>query len=374
MGLKHLQSSIFDWKNADLKRKYENFSSAYFFNIEQFVSQAIRIDEVPCLPFVRNGVIDFHFSNMACTYFHQVSSFVDTVKTLSPLYEYSEHLKVFVSSCQQIGLLNEGVDLNWGNICAGNSHLTQLNGKTTIAADIFNKLVYEMRMQAKSQQVLARIYTREKEADERYAEYCKYVDALFRCCDRLVVLRVDLFYQQEFSAKKTAQDAIRDLNHLVANRRCNFIFQFMLGYIVKLEYGVEKGIHFRAIFFFDGTERINATPVQFAQDIGEYWTHQITQGQGEYWNGHAKTNTVEKLNPLRVGGVNYYNANTQESLKRRELPYLCKISQYIRPKFAPNIRLLRRGSFPKMHSKKLKKHQQERLAQTCCPELVQKPL
>lgn len=167
-------------------------------------------------------------------------------------------------------------------------------------------------------------------------------------CARIVVLRVDLYYQKEYWDRINAQDAVADLDRLLENNRCNTLFRHRLGYIAKLEYGIEKGLHFHLVFFFDGSRRDGAKDIYLAQQIGEYWVNVITKGRGDYWNVNAHRHEYERKDIRGIGLINAHQIAQINNLKELVVGYLCKSSQFIRPKIGPDIRLIRRGNLPKM--------------------------
>ena len=109
---------------------------------------------------------------------------------------------------------------------------------------------------------------------------------------RLVLVRVDLFYEKQYGDSIDVFDMTNDLDRLFGNARHNSLFAFMKGYIVKLEYGVDKGIHAHALLFFDGSKRNNSSHIQLAKEIGEYWINMITKGRGAYWNVNANADQL----------------------------------------------------------------------------------
>lgn len=81
----------------------------------------------------------------------------------------------------------------------------------------------------------------------------KYIDALQANHSKMNVVRVDLAYKKPYSSDVTLDEATKDLNRLLNNRRSKpLIFEDNIGYIVKKEYTEDKGVHLHAIFMFDG--------------------------------------------------------------------------------------------------------------------------
>ena len=141
-------------------------------------------------------------------------------------------------------------------------------------------------------------------------------------------------------------DMQKDLTHLFENQRGNPLFKTMKGYIVKIEYGVAKGPHIHVIVFLDGSRRMNASDIHFAEEMGKYWVATVTKGRGAYWNVNDNADHYEKLGRRGIGVINWYETELRSNLKF-VIGYLCKVDQFIKPKWGPNVRLFRRGLFPK---------------------------
>jgi len=336
------------------KRKYFSF---LFAELQSFLDELVSDATIPFVPRActnRGGAYDFTL--FAQRYFTQVPAFLKIVERLPSQNRYSEHIEVFIACCQEMGLLAQ--TLPWNDIWDAPS-LPQPQFGGISAAELFNLLVAKLRERCLSQKTKARALKRRSEANERAVEYASYVDALFRICARLAVLRIDLEYRKEFKDLITIQEAIADLNRFFNNQRHNSLFADQLGFIVKLEYGVLKGLHFHLILFFDGSKRDGRRDVNLAQDIGEYWKKVVKHGRGCYWNINANKAEYERRGLLGIGVINAWERNLVKNLKHRVVGYLCKSTQFvsIRPPeelhSKRKIKTIRRGKFPVEPPKKL---------------------
>ncbi len=324
-------------------KKFSNFKYAsYLAHVECFIEDVVRDDAIP---FVRRYTgtdrISHDRNRLTDAYFKLIPIFIETVGFLSPKYEYNEHITLFADCCGAMGLRH---DMYYWGICEqvpalGNPHIDLLTG-----AEIYNALVARIRQEWKARDVKLKIYNRRKESRERYAEYCKYADSLFEKYARLLVIRLDVFYQKQLAAAPDVHAVVADLNRLLNNRRSNTLFYAMCGYIAKIEYGIEKGIHIHLIYFFDGSKRNNSSHVHLAQEIGEYWVSTITKGCGAYWNCNAEASAYESRGRRGIGIVNHYDEKARANLSY-VIRYLCKTDQYLRPKIGAKVRLIRRGDF-----------------------------
>lgn len=340
-----LQDSLFDPIELQTKKISSKSYANTLASLECFVDELLSNDEIPFVASIGGiGRKDYLANSLAHQYFIRIPSFIDAINMLSTNYYYSERINVFIDCCQSIGLLK--ISLEWKNIWSDPKKNDARFGGIS-AADIFNNLVQKIRDEWKIKNLQTKVNARKKDANSRCIEYCNYVDALFDNCGRLVVLRIDLYYKKEYSNDINVSDITNDLNHLFENKRCNSIFDFMKGYIAKLEFGIDKGIHYHVLFFFDGSERNNHRHIHLAEEIGEYWVDIITKGRGDYWNVNDKAIRYDELGKRGIGVINWNETNLIKNLKYI-VEYFCKVDQFIRPKFGSKVRLLRRGNFPKV--------------------------
>lgn len=186
------------------------------------------------------------------------------------------------------------------------------------------------------------------ESQKNHDEYSSYVDNLFSCHSRLVVIRVDLFYKPDIASFQSFETAKEDLATLHNNARRNLVFRDLEGYVTKVEYGLKKKVHIHAFFFFNGHTRLGRSDVYLAQQIGEYWKNTVTKGRGEYWNCNHKKE--QKYRYVGIGLVTAKDDLKQQYLKRA-LEYLCKKeTQVIKPRDKPQAKALTRGDLRNKNS------------------------
>lgn len=101
------------------------------------------------------------------------------------------------------------------------------------------------------------------------------------------------------------------LNKLKWNKRV--ILKDMVGYAWKVEYGIDKGIHYHLILLFNGNKVMN--DYYYATQLGELWM-EITNGCGVYFNCSVdKLSRYGDSNALKVtrrdeDRTNLYNATS----------------------------------------------------------------
>jgi hypothetical protein len=181
-----------------------------------------------------------------------------------------------------------------------------------------------------------------REAERNLKRCIIYIDEMFNRWSRLVIIRIDLSYKKELVVE--FDELENDLKTLHTNRRHNSLFSDLCGYILKIEYGLEKKLHVHVLLFFNGHKRLGNADSYIAQQIGEYWV-EVTNGGGTYWNCNANKT---KYHHIGIGLVEAYDTNKRENLLKA-VAYLCKKEiQVIKPRDKPKTKLLRKGQLPKM--------------------------
>lgn len=349
---RELSPSLFDASKSALPWFIADLNARVLSQLECFIDDLLIDNSIPFVPrFGDSGRRrQFDWSALASNHFSRLPAYIDVVNMLSGEYDYNEHITVFRSCVEAMGLHQQKFDWHIPFIAASETY-PQFGGQT--AAELFNAFVFRVRTECRTTKIKSKIRRRREDAEETFIEKARYVDAWFDVCARLVAVRVDLYYRKELFGQVSAQQAIDDLNHLVFNHRCNAIFAHKKAYIAKLEYGVDKGLHFHVLYLFDGSHRKPSSHVHFAKEIGEYWVNTITKGRGDYWNCNAHFRDYEKKGILGIGEINAHETHLRDNLKNRVIRYMCKSSQFLKPKAARGFKLIRSGQFPKVGGKKL---------------------
>lgn len=272
-------------------------------------------------------------------YFRSIPDFIRVVCMLSDLYTYNEHINVFKACCERLGLMDR--KFSW--LTLRTASLDSRSPET-----VFIKLVRMVREECLASSIRLAVAKRRHEAWERFEDYCDYFDACFNKHARLVFIRVDLYYQSGSADQITAQQATDDLDHMLENRRHNTVFRGWVGYVAKLEYGVQKRLHWHLLVIFDGRTRDGASHVDIARKIGEYWKKRVTNGRGAYWNCNASSKDYLQRNICGIGPISYADMHLRQNLELEVLNYLTKTTQLLRPKFGKDVKTIRRGQFPKV--------------------------
>jgi hypothetical protein len=187
-----------------------------------------------------------------------------------------------------------------------------------------------------------------KVIQQNYDSAVDYVNSLFEVHSKLQVLRLDLSYRKEVANTLTIDDAKKDIQHLLNNRRSKpSLFSDCVGHIWKLETTEEKGPHFHTAFFYDGSKILH--DAHWAGKIADYWKDRITNGRGIAFNCNAKKGEYQKVG---IGQISHSDGEKRSNLVTEVLPYLTKTDQGIDAAKSGNDRCFGRGIAPKRTTKK----------------------
>ena len=174
-----------------------------------------------------------------------------------------------------------------------------------------------------------------------FQQLVSYVNGLFAIHSRLVIIRLDLKYNADFSSQTDLQQAQTDFSRFYGNMRNNSLFNDMVGYIWKLEEGEQGGYHYHCVFFFTNAHMLNHS--YYGEVIGQYWQNVITKGRGSYFNCN-RADYINRLSTPAIGVINHYDEEKRLGLIHI-VAYLCKDEQSLANK-PFKTRVMGRGQLP----------------------------
>lgn len=206
-------------------------------------------------------------------------------------------------------------------------------------ASMANNYIATLRANMQTRPFKEKIRHREENATRTFVKSTQYMDALFDHHRRMVVLRLDFNLSNDPS--KQERDPLEPLLRHVSSLRDLMqrkvgVFEHLVGYIARVEYGVKKGHHLHALFFFDGDHVRHYYGL--AKCIVEQW-HKLTNGHGLYFN------TQEKFIQYRckaIGMIERENTEMRQCLAY-VIWYITKLDQFLPYKYSDKQRLLFRG-------------------------------
>ncbi|MCO7556593.1 YagK/YfjJ domain-containing protein [Metapseudomonas otitidis] len=210
------------------------------------------------------------------------------------------------------------------------------------------KLASKIRENAKSREFITKLKNHRRLSNKNTKEIIKYIRKLFENNARILVIRIDLGYKRETKAKyeeseileKAKKQRVEFFKYLKRELKTHLI-----GFIWKLEYGIDKGYHYHVMLFLDGSKR--RQDILIAKMIGEHWKASISKGEGNYFNCNAQK---EKYgSQLGIGMIRHSDLNLIANLEKAA-SYLTKTDYFARLMNSRG-RNLGKGNMPKEREK-----------------------
>jgi hypothetical protein len=310
-----------------LDQNYRSMSRLY--RIEEFVKDISASHELGFI-WIRNKNNNPQLKRLSLgRYLVEIDSFRSIY---SSSIIYSEWVNAFYECFAKLGLEDE--------IFHSATSPSIIQNKLIL--DRFNDLIEAIRDVVNSCKFRQRIATRKQRSYRNFLSGALYIEKLLEKIKRLLVLRLDLYYEQEYQETLTVDDVKLHLKHLLSNRRSNNIFSSMEGYIWKIEYGHEgRGFHIHLMLFFNERERCKDSYI--CSEIGKYWINTIVSGKGSYFNCNYDKNRYRKLG---IGKIHRSDSNKIDNLYEA-MKYLTKSDQYFMFKRVAKTRVYGRGILPK---------------------------
>lgn len=235
--------------------------------------------------------------------------------------------------------------------------MTAADGKAVW--ELFDDFIDDIRKSKNLTEIKKQIADWKSKLKKNKERALKLTNRLFETYSRLMVIRLDLKHKtppltpeeaialHERWAQKKAHDAwtfsqgddikkFKPLKGWVSfealnNDRKKFfdnmrgkpsLFKHLVGYLWRIEFGLEAGYHVHVVLFFDGS-RVHKH-AWLASQIGAWW-ESVTSGRGSFHN--VNKDWSESDPKYGIGMIDYDNALRRKNLKERVLKYLCKPEQ-----------------------------------------------
>lgn len=245
---------------------------------------------------------------------------------------YSPHVALFFEAIQALGIDRRDVYYKPG-------WWYPFWKKT--GAHLFNDLIAWIREETKTPAFKRKVRSLASNASRNFSSNSKFALALIKDYSKVLVLRVDFYYQKKYAHGVTTEQAHKDRQHFLNNLRQNSLFDHLLGTIWKLEYGKDRGHHFHFMLFFNGQERRNAD--WLADQVGQYWCARIVPDKGDYHNCNRGKRLYWNCG---IGMIHHADAKKIQDLLIATR-YLTKKDQYVMVKRSSKCRTIGRSEMPK---------------------------
>lgn len=218
-------------------------------------------------------------------------------------HEYSEHIVAFWHACEKYGILDCGQPT---------STLHQLLTLRIDSSKAVEELAALVLDYASSQDFRRREFDRWYEQKRRRERLEKYVRGVLRKYARTLVLRLDLGYRKEFPVDiAVVYDDLDDL--IISIRQRTGIFKDLIGYVIAVEQGREKGYHIHVAFFLPG--HLHQRDGYLIKQCGALWKG-ITEGRGVFHSCNAEKDRFEALGLRGVGMIYRDDERSVENVVR----------------------------------------------------------
>lgn len=195
-------------------------------------------------------------------------------------------------------------------------------GEPIIFADLANAFVSKIYSGTLENDFIQVQRNRSERLKHQEARAIQLLNKLRVKYSKLLVLRLD------FAIAKKCRNLSEDLN-LIRKMFKKFlksrfsIHQRPIGYIWKLEYGVDKGYHYHTIFFLDGNKHQKDEII--ADQFGKAWV-QLTEGKGTYYSCNG---SKERYKDLAIGMVHHDDEKAYGTLESSVIRYFTKDKQHV---------------------------------------------
>lgn len=228
--------------------------------------------------------------------------------------------------------------------CVRRFELEGLDNHYKKSAVFLMALEKDIRNESKRLGIHKRINDDDRAAKKNYMSAVKYANKLFDMRSRILVVRLDLSYTEEYvsnlgpdsynDVKSHREQLIKSLPNLVSVEDC------MLGYIWKLEYGLVKSYHYHCIVFLDGSKVRQS--ITIGKIIGEKWKD-ITKKQGIYFNCNAK---MDQYKYNGIGAIDRGDTEKRQCLNN-VIYYITKPDCHIKAAVPDGARIFGKGEITK---------------------------
>lgn len=168
-------------------------------------------------------------------------------------------------------------------------------------------------------------YRQNKAREKRFRSTSQYIDSIRSRYSRINCLRVDLGYRkrkflESYDQLKALNEVKLHWDKMRLDLARGLPVSGMVGFVVRLEYGIYTGFHFHALIIMDGSKR--QQDISLAQVIGEHWVNVIVPNfEGRYYNCNRYKNSYQYLG---IGVINHHEDSKYAVLKNIVLNYMIK--------------------------------------------------
>ena len=213
---------------------------------------------------------------------------------------------------------------------AGHNLLRINSSNKSYCANALNSFVKKFRVEYNTVKFKERLNKHIRRVNKNRKGIEDFINYILEGHSRILAIRIDCSYRQkedltaEDLAIHIAEEYARDhLKLFMQQIKKRHEFEYTLGYVIKMERGIKKGLHFHMLFFMDS--RKHQKDILLADMFGNVW-EEVTDGEGLYFNCNKKW----KNSPLcAVGTIHREDHEKIAGLKNDVITYMTKIDEYV---------------------------------------------
>jgi hypothetical protein len=147
------------------------------------------------------------------------------------------------------------------------------------------RLVRFVRRVSKAWPFINAMKAHERQADDNFDSARNLIYHYAERCSKLLILRIDLYFKPYYDVGR-ADKAINDYLRWLRSKACKRnVLPSYLGFIIKRENGLVRGMHWHVMVVCNGNEQQSAG--YLTQQLGEMWAKRTGQGPGSYHNCYS---------------------------------------------------------------------------------------
>ncbi len=217
-----------------------------------------------------------------------------------------------------------------------------LDMQKEVPRSLMTRIFRVVRRICRSEKFRNQVNNSTRNAKDRYLSCANLMIDLLREDARLLILRIDLYFEGDAKVLSESQEAEKAYEKFLRTLREDRLVPDLLGYIAKREDGLERRIHYHILVVMDADLHQQARP--WIEHMGEFWVKQCVGAEslGSHFNCWKRRHEY-KFNCV---GVLHYTDSRMLMGLRDALEYLCKEGPHILVKKG-NGHNLRKSQSPK---------------------------
>ena len=147
------------------------------------------------------------------------------------------------------------------------------------------RLVHRVRRASKSWKFINAVRTHERQAQDNFESGRDFIYYQADHHSKLLILRIDLYYRPYYDVEQADKEIDGLLRWLRSNACKRNLLPGYLGFLIKRENGLVRGMHWHLMVVCNGNGQRSAHYI--TQRLGEVWAKRTGQGPGSFHNCYA---------------------------------------------------------------------------------------